>query len=426
MFLLIAFLISFFLFAGYIRAQEVITVPPTAAEKPPSTSVPPESSPTASPGSGVPTPEPAVSSSPAGFPVVESTPAPPPAIKSTQEPPPVIRSAPEPPPDVPMGSPAPPPATAIPPGPGPDQTGGTTSRTSQTNSTAAFSSIIQIFHIMLLLIMGTLLGFYYYKNYILNLRIHRLEVLVEKSGLSPVSQEEPVPFSWDQALKSLAGGWGLFTSRNRIYAPGVVGIKSEDEQLGFLSAVNLIRKIISEQNMAVVYLSRIRGEEELGRALLDMESGVPVKNLSPGERQELVARYSLEMSKYESGLFIFQDINIQVDELYDNVLKMSENYEIGLIIVDGMDALASDDFDDLIARLRIVSIKTYIPVVLIDPFSGIDIEKMPADTLDRMTVLMEIKPGEEGKKVSFHILKFQGDPPPDSLNIDPDTGEIGE
>jgi len=272
--------------------------------------------------------------------------------------------------------------------------------------------------------MGGLLGFYYYKSYLLNLRIHRLELLIEKSGISPTSKEEPVPFSWDQALRSIEGGWTLFTDTNRIYEPGVVGIICRDEKLAFKCSANLIYRMISRQNLAVVYLSKERGEEDLGKALISIESGVSIEKMSPAEREELVGRYSLEMSKYEAGLFVFQDFKIEIDDLYENILKLSENIDIGLIIIDGRDVISADNFDDLMGRLRIISIKSYIPVVYIDSFENIDPGSIDEDTSARITALIEVEPGKDRKTLSFKTYKFRGDPPPESLNIDPDSGEI--
>ncbi len=299
-----------------------------------------------------------------------------------------------------------------------DQNNTTTNGTS-----SALYPAVQFFQILLLLIMGGLLGFYYYKNYLLNLRIHRLEVLVEKSGVSPVSQDEPIPFSWDQALKSLEGGWSLFTKENKIFSPGVVCLQTDEGETGFKASVNLIQKMINNQNKAVIYLSRLKGEEDLGRALLDIESGISVKSLSPSEREELVAKYSLEMSKYESGLFIFQNFNITVDDLYDHILKLAEKFEIGLIIIDGKDVIASDNFDDLISKLRLISIKTYIPVIFTDAMQNVEIDKISPDTLDRITALMNLKKGSNDT-ITFKVHKFQGNPPPEVLKMNPDTGEI--
>lgn len=307
--------------------------------------------------------------------------------------------------------------------PGAPQNNQPNTTTTSTGSSPALYPAVQFLQILLLLVMGGMLGFYYYKNYLLNLRIHRLEVLVEKSGVSPISQDEPVPFSWDQALKSLEGGWSLFTKENRIYSPGVVCLKTDDPEVGFKASVNLIKRMIDGQNKAVIYLSRLRGEEDLGRALLDIESGISVKTLSPQEREELVARYSLEMSKYESGLFIFQNFNITIEELYDHILKLVEKFEIGLIIIDGKDVISSKNFDDLISKLRLISIKTYIPVIYTDDMQNVDIDKVTPDTLDRIAALMNLKKGSDNT-IAFKVYKFQGNPPPDVLKMDPDTGEI--
>ena len=322
------------------------------------------------------------------------------------------------PPGEPFGSQPNPPEGGPAPGPTQNNQGNTTT----TGTTSALYPAVQFLQILLLIVMGGLLGFYYYKNYLLNLRVHRLEVLVEKSGVSPVSQDEPVPFSWDQALKSLEGGWSLFTKENRIFSPGVVCLKTDDGETGFKASVNLIKRMIDGQNMAVIFLSRLRGEEDLGRALLDIESGISVKTLTPPEREELVARYSLEMSKYESGLFIFRNFNITIDELYDQVLKLAEKYEIGLVIIDGKDVISSESFDDLISKLRLISIKTYIPVIYTDTMSDVDPEKIAPDTLDRITALMNLN--KTNDTMTFKVHKFQGNPPPAILKMDPDTGEI--
>ncbi|MCD4785613.1 MAG: hypothetical protein K8T10_17460 [Candidatus Eremiobacteraeota bacterium] len=309
-------------------------------------------------------------------------------------------------------------------GPGPGVETSTTRSVNSGLSVSIIASLLQLVYIIILLAMGGLLGFYYYKSFLLNLRIHRLELLIEKSGISPTSKEEPLPFSWDQALKSIEGGWTMFTDTNRIYEPGVVGIISADEKLAFKCAVNLIYRIISLQNLAVIYLSKEHGEEDLGKALLSLESGVSIDKMSPGEREELVGRYSLEMTKYEAGLFVFQDFKIDIDELYENILKLSESIDIGMIIVDGRDVISADNFNDLIGRLRIISIKSYIPVVYIDAFKDMKPENIDEDTLARITALIEVEPGKAKKTISFTVHKFKGDPPPESLDINPDSGEI--
>ena len=379
-------LAGFFLCPHIVKAQEVV---PEISNLPPATATPDSTEPS-------------------------------PGAPGTSEGGPAVTSPPQP---APQGSPAPPPNNRGgigDPGIGTEQAG---SKTTTTGTVSALYPAVQFLQIILLFVMGGMLGFYYYKNYLLNLRVHRLEVLIEKSGISPVSQDEPVPFSWDQALKSLEGGWGLFTPETRIYSPGVVCIKSEDEDLGFKSSANLIKRMINQQNMAVVYLSKTRGEEDLGRILLNLESGIPVASLSKSEREELVGRYTLEMSKYESGLFIFQDFNIEIDELYDNILKLADKYEIGLIIIDGGEVISSKDFDDLITKLRLISIKTYIPIVFTDTFKDMEPEKISPDTMDRITALINLSKNEDNK-LSFKVHKFQGDPPPETMNFDPETGEI--
>lgn len=330
----------------------------------------------------------------------------------------------------PAGTPAPPASSLVPPGPGVGSGPGPGAEISTTGSAdsglsvSVIAPLLQVVYMIILLAMGGLLGFYYYKSYLLNLRIHRLELLIKKSGISPTSKEEPLAFSWDQALRSIEGGWTLFTDTNRIYEPGVVGIISRDEKLAFKCAANLIYRMISLQNLAVIYLSKERGEEDLGKALLSLESGVSIDRMSPVEREELVGRYSLEMSKYEAGLFVFQDFKIDINELYENILKLSESIDIGMIIVDGRDVISADNFDDLIGRLRIISIKSYIPVVYIDAFKDNKPENIDEDTLARITALIEVEPGKDKKTISFIVYKFKGDPPPEILNINPDSGEI--
>lgn len=284
--------------------------------------------------------------------------------------------------------------------------------------------VLQVFYIAALLIMSVFLGFFYYRNSLLNARLGRLELLMEKSGLAKTNAEEPVPFSWEQALRGMEEGWPVFTPQNRLTSPGVVGIAVKNEADGFVTAANLIRSTVLERDRAVLFISKNRGEEELGRALLSMESGLPPADLTGSRLEEYSSRFAGAMEKYEDGLVLFRDFNMPVDELYRNVFQLSGDYPVDMIIVEGDDVLAAENLEGLISGLRVVSLKSFLPIILIDSFNGIKPGEIPAGIPDRMTGFMEVSKGENGNSLKIKTHKFQGEAPPESLPINPGTGRI--
>jgi hypothetical protein len=324
---------------------------------------------------------------------------------------------------VPQGSPQPAGQSgSVPPPPGP---GIPNADTTSTDVKEGSSQILQVFFLVAILAICVFLGYFYFYSYRLTLRIQRLEALLEKFAPPPLSIKEPSMFSWQEALKGFEKGWVLFSPEYRYNSPGIVGIVCDNPNLAFNLSVNIIYNTVNEMNQAVIYLSGTRGENDLGKALLTMESGTNIENLEPGQREEIISRFSLEMTKYETGLFIFRDYNIKPEDLYTQVSEIAQHYETGCIIIEKSDVLEKSDFFQLLQKLRLLAVRIHIPIVLIDNFSGNNPAQMREDHKDNFIVLLGVEESDKEDSIRIKSYKLPGENLPEVIPVNKATGKIG-
>ncbi|MCE1245888.1 MAG: hypothetical protein LWY06_04525 [Firmicutes bacterium] len=333
---------------------------------------------------------------------------------------------------IPQGSPAPQGANPqsgqpgqsgnVPPPPGP---GIPEAQTTSEKTADSGSPVLQILFILFAIAVSIFLGYFYFFSYKLNLRIQRLETLMEKLTPSPVSAGEPSLFSWQEALRGFDRGWMLFSPSLKINTPGIVGIECKNQDTSLSLSANIIYNTVNEMNQSVIFLSKTRGEDEIGKALLAVESGKNPDALDSSQKEELIGRFSIEMTKYETGLFIFRDYNIKPEDLYEQVTSIAAGYETGCILIEKTDVLEKAETPQLLSQLRLLSVKTHIPVVLIDDFAGMEPDKMSEAVSDNFIALLSVKQSDKTDEIMIKYHKFNGEKPAENLPLNKDTRKIG-
>ncbi len=108
--------------------------------------------------------------------------------------------------------------------------------------------------------------------------------------------------------------------------------------------LNLAQYIAVKKKLCTVFFSLEMNEEELGKRLLSMESGVDSSKLRIGNLNEEEWISSVEAAGHisESNLFIDATPGITVSEMRSKLRKMSLKREINLIIIDYLQLMSGD------------------------------------------------------------------------------------
>lgn len=309
------------------------------------------------------------------------------------------------------------------PSPGPQQTQEAPSESGGQAASAVMPVLLQAFYVLTLILMGVLLVNFYHRNNLLNTRLYRLELLMEKTGEITPIKEELTPFSWEKTIRSLEEGWVILSPEYRIHEPGLVGIEVGSYETGHKVSANIIKNIVENQDMGVIYLSKDFSEENLAETLLAMEEGISQDSPSQKKIDKDVIP---QLRSYEKNLFILRDLTITVDDLYLRILKLSADNKIGMVVIDGINVIETkkdQDLEALLAVLRLVAVKTYIPIIVIDTFSKMVISPVTS-AFDLFTAFAEMKESIQDNETSIVFVKNKGDTSLPVFSVDESTGRV--
>ena len=236
-------------------------------------------------------------------------------------------------------------------------------------------------------------------------------------------------FSWDlmeieEGLPVL--GEGLFIRRCGVYLMG-----APDRSLLETLEANIIFQLLSLEDLAVIFVSRRTGPQQLGRRLLSLENGGTWEGLNAHERRRAWGRMRRELQRYESSLYLLQEFTWGPESLLEACEQVSRSHDVGAILVDDSDIGSGSDADvtEFLERLRLIANRYGAPIFLLMPMQSTE-EKARWQLLqglagDRVQGILEFEgPGEDGRSLRIHYVKYPEAPPASKFELNVATGQI--
>ncbi len=268
-----------------------------------------------------------------------------------------------------------------------------------------------------------LFAYLIFNNFALQRRLERLQS--EPRGIETGSSPLVSTFEWervaDRAPFPLFGSI-LPISRAGLY---VVGVRSETMLTPVIA--NLLHSVLLDDSNVAMLVSQRAGRDELGSALLTLEAGAPWSGLGSEERTRVRRRAQSQFDRYESNLFLFEEMDWTADRLFSACQQLRDNdREIRAILLDDPVLLAQGELRcaEALARLQLLSVKCTVPIVLLTATRHQD-ARFWLNLGERFIAIFElVGPAADGRSVEMGVLKYPGEVPKFSLSYDAASGSI--
>lgn len=266
-----------------------------------------------------------------------------------------------------------------------------------------------------------LFGYVIFNNFVLNGRLERLRNLRDLDDDAP----RVSPFTRAD-LNHEGDGITIVGERVSISTAGLYLIGARDESLLTPLAANMLFQVLSRDEVAVLWLSQRVGRDELARLLVGLEAGVKWDGMAADERQRILRSGVLE--KYESSLFVFDEMEWTPELLFAGLHQLkADAVDVAAVFVDDPALGRLDEVRacQIFDRLRLLSLKSNLPVAILLPMQQQDSRYWPGNASDRFQGILEFAPtSSDGGVLDLRFAKFPDAPSTLSLELDAASGHI--
>lgn len=237
------------------------------------------------------------------------------------------------------------------------------------------------------------------------------------------------PFSWD--LMEIEEGLPLLGEGLTIRRCGVYLVGTPDRSLLETLEANIIYQLLSVEDLALIFVSRRTGPQQLGRRLLSLENGGTWEELNAHERRRAWGRMRRELQRYESSLYMLQEFTWGPESLLEACEQVRRSQDVGAILVDDSEIGSGSDAEvtEFLERLRLIANRYGAPIFLLMPMQSSE-EKARWQSLqglagERVQGILEFEgPGEDGRRLRIRYVKYPEASPASSFELNVATGQI--
>jgi len=261
--------------------------------------------------------------------------------------------------------------------------------------------------VFFLVVILCLFGYHLFSTYTLNSRIDRLEEALRKDLPGRTAGgDDLLAFSWDGILDDMDRRQSLLPGDILKVVPGAALLALPDYPRFLAFAANALKHCIRDDGAAALFLAATLDEREIGRALLNLETGKDWLALDTAEREKLADSLEEAIGAYEEHLFVQTCAASTPQQLYDFCLRILEREDLRLILVEEAALLEAGGQGDAgkLDVLRLIGRRCAVPLVICTiPGHGGTLWESREALRDRLSLLAEVTAVDGG--LALHVEK---------------------